>query len=460
MITRLISPSLLLLAGLLWISSCQDPISLGADLLDEDRASVGFTDTLQVRARTVMGDPVRTYAPQLINQLRSYLFGDFADPVFGRSRSAIYAQVRPERFRPDFSDSVLDSIVLVLPYDTNGLYGVLAGTTFGMEVLPLAESMNRGEEYFSDRAFATDPSPLAQVDFTPSFDSISVIEYISATVRDTIRFPHLRVHLDPQFGRELLNLDSAVWESDTTWLDYFPGIHLRPTVETPGLISFALNEQTYRGGIYLYYTQGDTVQRQFQLEIDEFSTRMTNYQHGYEGAVPAPMIGDYAAGDTMLFAQGMAGLNTEIEILGTEELGTVIVNKAELEINLHELSRGDEHYPPAERLMLFTREEDGRLRVIDDVLIAASAPSGVRGAFGGVLDEESGAYTMNISAYFQELIINEASPTLILAVFPRTGTTELILQETPKAGSPERVVLNGARHPSGGIRVTLAFTKL
>jgi len=460
MITRLTPRSLFLLAGLLWFSSCQDPISLGADILAEDRANVGFIDTLQVRARTVPGDSVRTYAPQLINQLRSYFFGDFADPIFGRSRSTIYVQLRPERFSPDFSSSVLDSIVLVLPYDTLGLYGRLSGTTFGMEVSQLTESMNRNEDYYSDRRFSTEDFPLTKADFVPSFDSISVIEYISASVQDTISFPHLRVHLDPQFGQELLNIDSAIWESDTSWLEYFPGIELRPTIPTPGLISFALNQQTYRGGIYLYYTQDDTIKRQFQLEIDEFSARMANYQHEYEGAVPEAAIGDYNAGDTILFAQGMAGLNTEIEVLGVDELGPVIVNKADLVVSLHELSQGDEDFPPAERLMLFTRLSGGGLRVIDDVLVAASSPEGVRGGFGGLLDEETGTYSMSISSYFQELINNDSPQPLILAVFPKAGTTELILEENPKAGSPDRVVLNGAGHPSSSIKVTLAFTKL
>ena len=459
-IIRFAPQFLLVLAGLLWTSSCQDPITLGADLLDEDRANVGFTDTLQVRARSLPGDPVRTYAPQLINQLRSYLFGDFVDPVFGRSRSEIYVQLRPERFSPDFSNSVLDSVVLVLPYDTTGLYGQLQGTTFGMEVLELAEPMNRNEAYLSDRSFATEATPLLKTDFVPSFDSITVVEYISATVQDTVRFPHLRLHLDEQFGQQLLHLDTTIWETDTTWLDYFQGLHLRPATSTPGLISFALNAPAYRGGIYLYFTQNDTTKRQFQLEIDEFSTRMTHYDHDYKDAAPEMAIGNYEAGDSILYVQGMAGLNAEIELVGLEELDPIIVNKAQLQISLHELSQENPFFPPAERMMLFTRLEDGSLRVIDDALIAASAPGGLTGAFGGVLDEDTDTYTMNISAYFQEALSSVEPRPLILTVFPKTGTTELILQENPKAGTPDRVVLNGADASTGGIIVTLAFTKL
>jgi hypothetical protein len=151
---------LLLMATLF---SCTDPTKLGADLLEEDQISAGFTDTLNLISYTVEGDSVRTYTELFSGQLNSYLFGDFTSPVFGRSVSTLYVQARLPRdaslgvIEPEFKDSdLLDSIVLVLPYDTIAYYG-LTNEVFGIEVLELAESMVDTIDYYSNQTFQTLP---------------------------------------------------------------------------------------------------------------------------------------------------------------------------------------------------------------------------------------------------------------------------------------------------------------
>ncbi|MCB0562607.1 MAG: DUF4270 family protein, partial [Phaeodactylibacter sp.] len=94
----------LALAVLLTVFSCSDPTLVGAGLLDDDRVDVGFSDTLSISSSSFINDSIRTYSPFTSSQLDYYLFGNFTDPVFGRSSSSIYAQVYPQSISPDFGD--------------------------------------------------------------------------------------------------------------------------------------------------------------------------------------------------------------------------------------------------------------------------------------------------------------------------------------------------------------------
>ena len=86
--------ALSLLAILSLATSCSRPTPIGADLLEQDRANVLFTDTLDIIASTVSEDSVLTYSSDPTRQLRVYLCGQLDDPVFGKASSEIYTQFR------------------------------------------------------------------------------------------------------------------------------------------------------------------------------------------------------------------------------------------------------------------------------------------------------------------------------------------------------------------------------
>ena len=428
------------------LPACQDPITLGSDLLDEDQAKIGFADTIKTRSTTVLSDSVRTYSPVLAAQFVSYFFGNMDDPLFGKSASTIYAQVRLEQIKPDFFNTVLDSIVLVLPYDTVNTYGVLEGENFGLEVFRLREDIPRDQEYYSNASAAAGIAPVGSLQFVPSFDSIPVVQYNANNSIDTVRFPHLRVPLDDQLGWQLLNLDTLYYQADSSFLDYFKGLQVKPVNTTRGLLSFALNEPTYRGGIYLYYTKDDTLKRQFRFPINQGSTRFLNYGNDYAGSEVEKFIDNAGLGDSLVFVQGMNGLNVEVEMPDIEAYKGVIINKAELVVTLADLPGNGEAYPAVDQLILSTYDEDGRLAIIEGVARATQVGELV-GAFGGLLDDQTNTYVMSISSYFQRLLEGEVSNKLVITPFP-------------KAEVPGRAVFYGAQNQAGSIKVQIAFTRL
>ncbi len=69
------------LAAGLFLFSCTDPITVGADILDADRAEVGF-DTFDVEVQTLRGDSALVLNAGAGTQLGSLLFGQLKDPCF------------------------------------------------------------------------------------------------------------------------------------------------------------------------------------------------------------------------------------------------------------------------------------------------------------------------------------------------------------------------------------------
>lgn len=417
------SPIFFIFLLLLGVSSCVDPTDLGSDLLDEDRAEVSFIDTLTLRVTTTRGEGQFVYGPQIANQQSSYMAGRMTDPIFGISESSIYAQPRLDFFNPDFSNSVLDSVVLYLPYNTDSLayYGFI-NEPFSLDVMRLTEKPDRNLFYFSDTSFAVEPTPLGSLTFTPRpFDSLEVVQY-NGTFIDTIEYPpHLRIPLSADFGNEILQLDSTTLDNDEAFLNYFNGFKVQPTSENRGLLSFNLLNTT--GGIYLYYTKNDTLKRQFLIQLDQFSARFSTFKHDYSGSYVERFIGNESLGDSIIFVQGLAGLDTKIEIPYVRNLEDLIINKAELIVEFEDLPEDvDSIYTPALQLGLFGERSDGERQEIDDFL-RASAIDQVPTVFGGVYsdpDRRDGTYSMNLSAYFQKMITGEVSNTLYLSVFPKS----------------------------------------
>lgn len=444
---KLITVFLLLMATLF---SCTDPTKLGADLLEEDQISAGFTDTLSLVAYTVEGDSVRTYTELFSAQLNSYLFGDFTSPVFGRSASTLYVQARMPRssslsvIEPDFKDSdLLDSIVLVLPYDTAGYYGS-TNEVFGMDVYELTESMVDTADYYSNQTFQTHPVSIGSKFFIPKKDSVEIVTY-TGTTPDTVKVPmQLRIPLNQMWGSAFIFRDTATYKSDSAFLDFFKGIQLKPSSQNGGLISFNLKSAS--AGIYIYYTR-DGKGKEYQLPFNALAARVANYVNDHSGTPVASFINSRPLGDSLVFVQGMKGLNTVIEIPNVEALKGLIVNKAELEVFVNGLGN-NVTYPSLQYLSLLYPRSGDTLQVVSDIALVGTQRFNV---FGGVFEKGTlgrpNVYRMNISAHFQDMIEGLVSNKLYITAFPKPEDAAF-------------VTLYGPKHSLYPIRLKVAFTSV
>lgn len=439
--------------GTILIPACTDPTEIGADLLDGDKAEVGFTDTLTLTATTIEGDSILTYFPvnNAAQAFRQYLVGEMIDPIFGKSKAEVYAQLTLSELDPNFDLLSIDSVVLVLPLDSTNFYGN-KNETYSLAVHRITEDMNPLQNYFSNSTFQTESTPIGTHSFTPNFDSVTVFQY-GITTTDTLSLPaQVRVPLPITFGEELLGLDTTIFQTDSAFLDYFKGIHIKANSVTNGMMSFNLTSEF--AGIFIYYqTSLNTTSRQYQLRFSPFYARVPNLENDPTGSFIERYIDNTNLSDSLVFVQGMTGVQTKLEIPFIDDLKNVVINKAELEVSVATLP-GDNLgiFTPVPQILLLRPDEDGNLIPIDDILILQNQQESIfRNAYGGIPIEGTNGkptvYRMNISSHFQGITDGRNPNILYMSV----------LNQVQRAA---RTPLYGVKHPEYAIKLKIAFTRL
>lgn len=486
--TKLI-PFLILSFGLF---TCSDPTAIGTDLLEQDLVEVSFTDTIPITSKTVRSDRIATFDQPIqlnfftietFNQLSTYLFGNFDDPVFGQTEASIYIQ--PEKASvegPDFSNSTLDSIVLVLPFANTAFYGD-SSQSLEMEVYRLTELPDNETIYYSDSEFLVEEEPIASQVFTPLFDTISVdVPITGADSITSVEFgPQLRIRLPDALGQELLELDPVNYESDTAFFDYFKGLYLKPKGASNNMVAFRLGRNSV-GSMEVYYNQLDPVTNEDTIRIYQFgffytdAVRFVNVKHNYETSIVGKFIDSTSTSDDFVFVQGAGGSLGKIEFPNLSALEDVVINKAELEINLA-LFPGDDtmKYQPIEQLSLYQVLEDGTIEPLEDLNIVLLAGRSLTSTFGGNLTEstevEPHKYTFNITAALQDMLDNNIKPEILVsglssevraasvnAIAP-AFSNDIVNSAFSSIERANRSVFFGANHPDFPIKLNVTFSR-
>lgn len=426
------------------LTGCSDPTSLGSDLLEEDVADIDILDTFTIQARTVPGEAVATFSP--FTALNAYMVSNVNDPIFGTTVAETFIQPRLEFTNPFFEDAQADSIVLMLAFDTASFYGDL-DQPYTLNIHRVTEFMDPNDTYFSDTTVQFDLNPLGSVTFTPgALDTVQYLDYaqgVPIPVTDVV----MRATLDPNLARELISLDSSVYQSDTSFVRNFNGLALR--AQGPGSASISFDMLDNRSGMYLYYRR-DTLFRQYRYTLGNFGTKIVRFEHDYSGSAVANALNSQPGdNDSLLYCQGMAGTNVAIRFPDLSDLDNVIVNSAELVVSSRVLPEDNpEHFEPAAQIVAFVRNEEGELETLDDVVLATN---NIPQRFGGTPEKsDSGVgvvYRFNVSTHLQGVIDGEQPEEIILSAFPRPE-------------SPGRVVLQNPATGADRIRLRLTVTKL
>ena len=454
---NLLLPGLLLAIVALTFSNCTDPIDIGGELLTEDQASVGFTDTLTLQAHTFKGDSISVFSFNASTLSRYYL-GSVDDPFFGTLETSLYLQ--PLLLRNSFTGLItdfmpstfatIDSIVLVLPLDSSGVYGDVSGN-FDLEVYELDEGityLDTEKIYYSNTNLATQATPLGTFSGVPNFDTTYVTDLIIESSTDTATYGRqLRIPLANSLGDYFLSQDTSVYQNDSLFLEKFKGLYIKPSGLTNGLLD--INFDRAWAGIYLYVDdRGETLN--YALPVNALSAHINRYEHDFSTGAVQEFIGNQEKGDSLLFLQGMEGLLVELSLPSLDALQNKIINKAELEMTVASLDGYDlEANPPVDQIFAYYRNDDGGLTVIEDVATGVDLGA-VDLSFGGYPEEnESGTYTyrMNISIHLQYMLSGALPDKIILAVFPR-------------AANAGRLILNGPGAGQSPVRLKVAYTDL
>ncbi len=431
--------------------ACNDPTVIGSDLLSGDQLDIEFTDTITLKAQTIPNDSMvvwRTGTNAVL--LQNFVFGDFQDPVFGRTVASIYAQYVTSTNLPDFEPGqVLDSVVLMLPYNASLSYGKLT-EPFTIEVYEMAEGMDGDEVYLSSDSFAVSAVPLAIHTFIPNLkDSLTVMEPTADTLREVKQPPHLRIKLDPARFTQFFSLDSATIANDSSFLEYFKGLWLKPANSSAGLLNFNLRNSSSLSNLRFYYRDGtDTLVYDFRsYSGNPIVLHQRNY---YGGSTAEPYISQNGEErpDDLIFLQGLNGLNFELEIPYAESLDGIIINKAELILPIVSLPNDNMENGPVTQLYASEVVSDTSLAVIDDIYLPLFnlATDDFGNYFGGKAVEGEDYYKVALSAHLQKMIAGETTKKLRFTAHLRNERAA-------------RVVLAGPSNTTSPPKIRLSFTR-
>ena len=329
--------------------SCNKSSLLGAELFSGDQLPVSFTDALAINAITETNDSVFASLPY------DYLpLGKVNDPMFGKYESKIYTQFDSSAFY-DFPNKI-DSVVLVMGYSPKATYGDTMESQ-KISVYRLTQEITN-EGYFSNKTFLTESTPIGSLEFTPrpsTFRTIT-LDSISNLASDTL--PQIRIRLSDNFKAQI----NDTIKYTKNFNQNFKGIEIRSEKETGCMMNFDFGTNKI-SGIYVYYHNlGADKDRKIYV-FRPSARRFANFKNDYANAPIKPFLNNQTKGDSLVFIQGMSGVNAKIEFPSLDTLGKISINKAELEFTVKQ----DPNFPPINQIIL----RSGKQEIIQDATVDA-----------------------------------------------------------------------------------------
>jgi len=442
LLSCLLAAMVLLIMG----TACNDPVSIDTGLLQEDQLDLEYREDITLTATSIREDSVLTYSAG--GDLARFPCGNFEDPFLGKTTAEIFAQLRLPT-PVDFQNVSYDSIVLSLAYDdVFPSYGDIS-QQHELEIYRLTENMD-SSIYYSSRGFETEAMPVGTYAFTPApTDSVELGVYLPDTIITMNTPPHIRISLDDMLGEELIDLDSVSYSSNADFVEAFKGINVRPTSDNDGLVAFNLASQYSRLTLYYTSTIGTGV-AEYNYFFTDLSTKTATYSHDYTGSVAESFIDNTTSGDSLVFAQGMSGLNAKVSLPNLSELDNTLINKAELEFYAADIIANDTMlYPPTAQFIVAEENEDGTVVLIEDVNNAIFRAN--LSSFGGGLTDDSASgmqkYTVNITTHLQGMIDGTAKDFILIRAFPKESTMS-------------RSIIYGPGHSTFPMKLKVTYTNL
>lgn len=436
-------------------SSCNDPSQLGADLFSNDAINLSFTDTLTLNAVTEPVDSIPVYTPTVGPYYGDMLLGNVNDATFGNTDARMYTQLRINGTIPDLSSTAVDTFgaYLELVYTAKRVYGDTTAPQT-VTVRRLTDTITN-QTIYSNQKLKTESTVLGSLTFVPKpnttepFIRVFKDDNGKETSRDTTYpAPRIRIPINKDFLRQISALDSTT-KADrfTSWLK---GLEIRVDNPTNCMMSFNLSTGS---GLYVYYKKlTDTTLYTYQF-LTSSVIRYTNFNLGYANAPIKPFLNNQVKGDSLLFVHGMAGADVKIEIPYLNNLGKVVINKAELELTVASNSQ-TETFPPIEQLTLKTAQYAPiRDLALDGAYLSTNPVYETLITAGGTVrtttvnGETFKKYYLNVSGQLQQIL---------------NGKQGTIMYLTPhlKEQKASRVVVYGPKHSKYRAKLNVTYTKL
>jgi len=398
--------------------SCNEEISVGSSLLDDNSIQIEYTDSIPLSGYSVYSEPVVVFRNTTSFGNRTFLLGHIDDPVFGQSTAEVYVSLNivNQNF-PSFDTLKIDSVILAIPLDTLGQYAQ-DGVFHDIEVRQLREELiiDAGDTLYSDQSFEAESPVLGSIsriiNHRDSVDIYSPIEDSILTVA-----PQIRIPLDTMLWHEIA-IDTLINKDPEAFSAFSKGFLLTSNSIENSIIGLDLSG-TSSAALEFYYSDKNNNSKIYFIEVGNI--RSNHLSHNYSGTpVEAAVIDSL---DSQWYIQEMQGVNIELDLSSVKELSDKVINRATLELVL--LSEPDPIVGPIDRIRASYTNEDGIKLLILDNAIEQNTGLGV---FGGNL-EESELNGMTVMLY--ELDITNHVNAIISGI---AINSKILLESSNRAG--------------------------
>ncbi len=440
----------ILALSFMFLLSCGEATEVGSGLLNDEDINIEFRDDLDFSVKSVITQPTITFT-SLNNPINSHLVGELNDPVFGYTSASIYFQMRYfNTILPDYSESTVDSAVLMIEIDTSVVYGN-DSDKIDFEVYRLIDNILNIDTIRSDDVFQIGETPIGRLEgYAPGAqDSFTFYDPI---VRDTLTVTNaIRIPIDMDFAEELHSLPIPTDGAADDLLENFSGFYLRGLVDGSVVMSFDLSGNSTNSIFSLFYTPNDTTSTRFNYLLG--FDRPIQYRHDYLDTEIINRLNVDVGPEDVIYLQGMNGPDAEIDLSSLTSLPEdILLNHVELEFFIASTELVDTvNYPAARSIGLYKKNADGDLVQIEDLRIAQT--TGATNILFGGNRTQSGEFTglesykMNLTTHVKDILDGDEPTTLYLSILD-------------KADNPERTILYGPKDANYPAKIRVTYTKL
>ncbi|MGV3503031.1 MAG: DUF4270 family protein [Adhaeribacter sp.] len=403
---------ILLFFAFISFSSCENP-DVALDLEGETQLGTAFTDTITVKAATVLlNDSILGF------KRGNLLTGKASDPghIFGTTTAKAFTEVGlgTSTFTEP-TTAVIDSMVLSLDYDE--YYG---DTTqdLTVRVHRLTQAFEEDQIYFANRSLTYEDTPLGTRTFKPR--PKSTVKAYNADSSAIVRLPiPLRIKLDKNLAQQMLTQRETVLANQAAFVSFLPGFALTTGDNAESVLGFDPDaDSTY---IRIYYRSGGK-KYQYNLFLSSGNNRLNQVSASRANTALAALQnkGDVlpaTATNNRIYLQESTGLKGRIRFPYIkslkEKLNGAYINRAELimpVVSEEQISPYLYLYESSPSNLILRYSNEARAVSSD----GAFYPSGYVSPAPLVYSPSQKAYILNVTSYVQALIYD---------IRPRVTTT-------------------------------------
>ncbi len=443
------------------LTACTEPITVGADLLNDDRATLGQTVDIPFTTRVIEGDSLLTYFALDDLPVGGFSFGELQDDVFGATKHSFYAVPALVRGGPGnlptpppfaYTDRDVDSVVMIMPIDTAyAFYGNAREFNFRAGLIP--SRVEDDVDYYSNLMLTRSLIDVNDGDLiTASTTPTLLYDTLYGTNNDSFLAAHIRFKFDQNFVDNVNMRDEVTFDSDAALATLLAGVYLEAQNDPDGLVGLRpVSGTTPFSGFYFFYkdTAASMTERFYRMPLN---LTLPRYEKSYTGSLAGELI---QTGDDLeqVAISGQGGLLTEISFPNLTMLEDKVINQAEITFFRETIENYSyETYPAPSEIALYYRNDNGNLvQILDRQFLRNGDFTSILNDFigGNELTDDDGNifYRPRFSVHLQSMINGEVPPTLYLRV-------------SPVDRDASRVILGGPEAPVRPATVKVTFTEI